>query len=81
MFILESCPYCTQAHTWMTELREENSKYANIVINIIDEEKQPDIAKSFNYYYVPTYYIDDVKVHEGIASKKIIKDIFDKAIE
>jgi glutaredoxin len=81
MFVLETCPYCTQALKWMTELREENPEYASIEVNIIDEDKQPDLAKTFNYYYVPTYYIEEEKVHEGIASKEKIKAIFDKAIE
>lgn len=81
MFVTEWCPYCKKALAWMENIKKQNPQYAGIEIKIIDEELQPDIAKQYNYYYVPTYYIDGVKVHEGVASKNIINRIFEKAFK
>jgi hypothetical protein len=63
----------------MEELKKENPKYEDVEIKIIDEEREPDIAKKYDYYYVPTYYIGSTKVHEGAASKEIINKVFEKA--
>jgi thioredoxin 1 len=81
LFIMESCPFCRQALSWMDELKKENAKYADVKVTIIDEQLQPDIANQYDYYYVPTYYIDGAKVHEGAASKEIIRKVFEKASE
>lgn len=81
MFILEGCPYCRQALSWMEELKKENPAYASIPVKIIDEKKEADLANQFDYYYVPTYYVDEEKLHEGVAKKEIIQNIFEKALE
>ena len=80
MFMMESCPYCKAARKWMNELFESDVKYTEIPLTLIDETKQPDLAAKFDYYYVPTYYTDDVKVHEGAASFDIVKKVFDDAL-
>ncbi|MBU3192224.1 thioredoxin family protein [Clostridium bowmanii] len=81
MFVTEWCPYCKKALAWMEDIKNKNPQYANIEIKIIDEELQPDIAKQYTYYYVPTYYVDGIKVHEGVASKDIVNAVFEKAFE
>jgi thioredoxin 1 len=80
MFVTEWCPYCNKALVWMENIKKQNPQYADIEVKIIDEEIQPDIAEQYTYYYVPTYYIDGVKVHEGVTSKSIIKGIFEKVV-
>ena len=81
MFVTEWCPYCKKALAWMEKIKKLNPEYVDIDVKIIDEELQPDIAKEYTYYYVPTYYVDGVKVHEGAASKDIISGIFAKALK
>lgn len=80
MFITSWCPYCKQALGWMKELQGENPKYTDVDVKIIDEEKEPEIAQKYDYYYVPTYFIGDTKIHEGIPSKEIVKEVFEKSI-
>ena len=80
MFTLASCPFCKQAMRFMDTLYAEDKKYKDIEIDIIDESRHPDIAGRYDYYYVPTYYIDGKKVHEGVASLKIVRDVFDSAL-
>ncbi|NTV90938.1 MAG: glutaredoxin [Clostridiales bacterium] len=79
MFVLSSCPYCRQALNWMNELKAENEEYAGVDIEIIDERLKSDIARKYDYFLVPTYYVDGSKVHEGIATKEIVRGVLEKA--
>jgi len=80
MFIMQTCPHCRNALQWMKELQAENPVYSKIEVSLIDENKQPDIANQYDYYYVPCYFIDDRKVHEGVASKEIVRQVLDQAL-
>ena len=80
MFIMETCPHCRAALQWMNDLIANNEKYKALTINIIDERKQPEVANKLSYYYVPTYYVDDEKVHEGSASEAAVKKVLDYAL-
>lgn len=79
MFITDWCPYCKQALSFMEDLKKEHPEYGNLDVKIIDEERQPEIAKQYDYYYVPTYYVDGVKVHEGVPSRDIVRKVFEEA--
>ncbi|MDD3224868.1 MAG: glutaredoxin [Clostridium sp.] len=81
MFVTSWCPYCKMALSIMDELKESNPTYKNIDIEIIDEEREPDIAKEYDYYYVPTYFVDDKKLLEGVPSKEIIQSVFETALK
>jgi len=81
MFIMESCPYCRQALRWMDGLLAENPEYAAVEIEKIDELVHPDVAGQYDYYYVPTFYVGDEKLHEGAASEKIVRRVFEAAME
>lgn len=81
MFITSWCPYCKQAFSWIEDLKKENQKYSNIEVTIVDEERQPEIAKQYDYYYVPTFYVDGIKIYEGATSKDIVRQVFEKACE
>ena len=62
------------------ELKEED-KYKDIYIRIIDKSKESNISSNYDYYYVPTFYLDDKKYHEGIVSKDTIKKLFDEVLD
>ena len=78
---MESCPYCKNARKWMNEVLKSDVKYTEIPLTIIDEVEEPEVADKFAYYYVPTYYIGDEKVHEGVATFEIVQKVFDNALE
>ena len=80
MFIIERCPYCKAALKWMDELYEKNPAYKNLEIEIIDENVHPEIADQYDYYYVPTYFVDGEKLHEGAAELEKIQKVFDAAM-
>ena len=73
MMYLKGCPYCKQAMNWMEELKQEQPVYQNINITYIEESEQPQLADTLDYWYVPTYFVDGIKKHEGAATKDKIK--------
>lgn len=58
----------------------ENPGYRDIDLQIIDESEQADLANSYDYYYVPSYYLEGKKMHEGVATKKKIAAVLDAAL-
>lgn len=81
MFVTSWCPYCRKAYRIMDELKAENPEFADVEVEIIDEELQPEIAEKYDYYLVPTFFVGDEKVHEGVPTKEIIKTVYEKAIK
>jgi len=65
----------------MEDIFAEDSRYRAVEIEIIDESAFPEIADQHDYYYVPTYYVGDRKLHEGAASIKKIRRVFDAALK
>ena len=45
--------------------KSAHPELAAVAVECIEESKQPDVAERYDYYYVPTFYIDGRKVHEG----------------
>lgn len=81
MFTMASCPYCKEARRYMDELFDKYPEYKKLDIEIIDEVENPEIADQYDYYYVPTYYLDGEKFHEGVPSREMVADLFKKAYE
>lgn len=79
-FMMDVCPYCIKAQRWLDELMKEHPEYNNIPMKVIDERKQPDIANKFDYYLVPTFYVDGVKLHEGVATKEKVEYVLKQAL-
>ena len=44
---------------------------------MIEETQHPDIADQYDYYYVPTFYVDGVKVHEAGIFKNEMEALLD----
>ena len=80
MFVLARCPYCKQALSWMEELYAEKPEYKALKIEKIDENLSPEISDKYDYDLVPAYYVDEVKVHSGAATKELIREIFEDAL-
>jgi glutaredoxin len=79
LFYLRNCPFCKKAFAYIDELKKQDA-YKKIEINAIEESENPEIAESFDYYYVPTFYIDGKKVHEGGIFLKEVEEILKQAI-
>jgi len=79
-FYLKVCPYCLQADKWLKELIKENPSYASIEIERIEESKHQDISKQYDYYYVPTFYVNEEKLHEGVPTKEKIRSVLEASL-
>ena len=79
LFHFVGCPYCRAAENWITEVVCEQPELGAVEIERIDEHQHPEIANQLDYWYVPTFYIDGQKVHEGAISKTIVKQILQRA--
>lgn len=80
-FKIPSCPFCRQADKFLAELMEENEQYKTIPIQVIDETSDRRLAASYDYYYVPAFFLGDKKLHEGVPSKNAIKKVLDEALK
>ena len=64
-FRLEGCPYCRQAMKALQELSAEDEKYSSAAIEWVEENEHPEISGKYDYYYVPTMFVDGVKLYEA----------------
>lgn len=65
IFYLNGCPYCIKARKAITELQAENAAYAGLGLKWIEENENPEIADSRDYYNVPTLFYGDEKLYEA----------------
>jgi glutaredoxin len=80
LFYLKNCPFCKKALSYIEELKRQDV-YKNIEIEMIEESEEAEFADQYDYYYVPTFYMDGEKLHEGGIYKEEVKNIFRKAIQ
>ena len=80
-FYLQFCPYCRQADKFLEEVISENEEFKKLEIVRINEAKESKIANSYDYYYVPCFWIGDTKVHEGTITKEKVKEILLMALK
>jgi Thioredoxin. len=77
LFYLASCPYCKQAFGYLDELFSTGN-YSDIELEKIEESKEPELADQYDYYFVPTFYYNDEKLHEGICKKEDIERVLEQ---
>lgn len=78
-FYLQFCPYCKRAEKLLQELLAQ-PRYSEISVERVEESRQRDYARQFDYYYVPCFYVDGVKIHEGAADKNDIIKVLESAL-
>ncbi len=79
LFVLPGCPHCRLALDVQEQLLQEHPQWREIPLRVVDEDREADYAAQFDYYYVPCYYVDGVKVHEGHAEKEDVAAVFQAA--
>ena len=65
MFYLEDCGYCAKARQALDELFRENPAYAEIPLTRIEESREPELADTYDYYAVPSFFIGKDKLFEA----------------
>ncbi len=81
LFYIEGCPHCRKAFKILEELKAKNPQYSKIDVEYIEENKDVVSANLYDYYYVPTFFVDDVKMHEGVPTKEKIERVLQEAIK
>lgn len=79
MFMFDECPHCQLALRCLDQLCHEDA-YKDLEIVKINEKEQPDLADQYDYYYVPTFYVGEKKVHEGHAELEDVRRVLDLAL-
>ena len=77
IFILKRCPYCKKAIKIIEKLQIE-SKYEGINIVYVDEIQEKELADSFDYYYVPSFFVGNTKLYEGAIKKEQVIEVLDQ---
>lgn len=80
MMILKSCPYCREAFRLMRQLEAENPEYAAVTFDVVDESEDPQRAASLDYWYVPSYFVNGEKLHEGVPTKAKLRNVYERAL-
>lgn len=80
MFYLPTCPHCRLAFKCLEELRAENPAYASVELETVDESAERERAESFDYWYVPCFYLGGEKLHEGHAEMADVRRVLDRAL-
>ena len=81
LFYLKNCPFCKKALRYIEEAKAAHPELAALEIELIEESEEPEVAARYDYYYVPTFYIDGVKVHEGGIYPDEMEPLLRKALE
>ncbi len=81
LFYLKNCPFCRKALRYIEEARAAHPELQAVGIEMVEESEEPAIAEREDYYYVPTFYLDGVKVHEGGIWPDEVEAILRKALE
>lgn len=81
MFYFPECPYCRQALGWHEEIFARHPEYKEVPLRLVDEHVETALADSYDYWYVPTYFIGTEKLCEGVKKKELIEAAFRRAYE
>lgn len=80
LFYQPHCPFCKKALGYLADLQKQEA-YCNVKIELVDELAEPELADRYDYYYVPTFYVDGQKVHEGGIFPDEVEAVLRKALE
>ena len=79
-FYLERCPHCKNADRMFAELIEKNPEYAQVEIAKVEEKQNALYATKYDYFYVPAFYVNERKIHEGVPTMEIVENALKTAL-
>ena len=80
-FYQRNCPFCRKAMRYIDEARAAHPELAAVTVEPIEETDEPEVGDRFDYYYVPTFFVGDVKVHEGGILPDEVERVLRMALE
>ena len=79
MFFLVGFPFCQEARRLIERVLEETPEYKAVKINYIDERIEKELTDRYDYRYVPAFYANEKKLHEGAVDIKKVRKVFESA--
>ena len=79
-FYLEKCPHCKNADRMFAELIEKNPEYAQVEIAKVEEKQNALYATKYDYFYVPAFYVNERKIHEGVPTMEAVENALKTAL-
>lgn len=80
MMVLDGCPHCRRAFELMDELKKEHPEYNQVDVEVIEENREAGKRQGYDYWYVPTFFVDDAKIHEGVPTRDKVRRVFTEAL-
>lgn len=80
MMYLKTCPHCKKAFQMVEELKEKYPELRVVEIETIEENDEAQKTEGYDYWYVPTYFVDDVKFLEGIPTIEQVEAVLRAAM-
>lgn len=80
LFKSGECDYCRMAEKFLDQLVQENPRYRDIVIQIVDEDENLALSSQYDYTFVPAFFMNGKLVGEGMLSREKIQEILDTAL-
>jgi glutaredoxin len=81
LFYLRNCPHCKKAIILLEMLQKDNPEYAKIEVEQVEESENKELASSYDYYLVPSFFIGKRKVFEGSMKKEDVKKVLDEYLK
>lgn len=81
LFYYPECPHCQRALRFQEEIFREHPEYKNVPLRMVNENQERALADSYDYWFVPTYFLGNEKLCEGVKEKSLIEEAFKKAYE
>lgn len=73
--------YCRRATEILEGLYKENPQYKKIELVILDENKDVDKIREFNYMLAPAFFIGNRIAFCGLPTKNGIDNVFKRAMK
>ncbi len=80
-FYLPGCPYCEKARRFIRSVLDEHPEYREVKVVEIDEIEQYELADTFDYFYVPCFFLEGENLFEGDPTREDILNAFKSAYE
>lgn len=80
LFYLKNCPYCKRAMECIDDIKRRCPELRSVEIEAVEENEHADIAEQYDYHYVPAFYVDERKVHEGAATDEQVERVLRAAL-
>ncbi len=80
-FYLKNCPFCKKANRMIEDITAAEQRLAGVPIKRIEESEERELADSYDYFYVPCFFLGDRKLFEGDPSEQDIKTVLEAAFD